>query len=194
MRERETEWVYKKMSCNFSFQRLKNQHWTFSSFCVKTHRPLEVPPLSPLRPLRHWKRRRTNQVSISTKESENSRIKIVLFLTTFTSTSFPLATTRWVRSTIVLFLHCPHPKQRTAVNKPQQHQEILKKILRTLRIKPMAAGREARVISTVLLSPHLTTCLLSLLLKSDISKLLLFMTEFEPLGMQILKASEPYDH
>ena len=45
------------------------------------------------------------------------------------------------------FLDGPHSKQWTAVNKYQQHQEIPKKILGTLRIKP---GRGARMLSTVI--------------------------------------------
>ena len=51
------------------------------------------------------------------------------------------------------FLHCPHSKQCTAVDKSKQHQEIPKKILGALRIEPGAAGREARMLSTVLCAP-----------------------------------------
>ena len=44
----------------------------------------------------------------------------------FCSTSLPLASTRWVQSTIKHFFHalCTHTKQCTAVDKSLRHQEI----------------------------------------------------------------------
>ena len=56
--------------------------------------------------------------------------------TVFCSTSLPLASTRWVLSTIN-FLHCPHSKQCTTVNKSEQHQEIPKKNMETLILSPV---------------------------------------------------------
>ena len=55
-----------------------------------------------------------------------------------------------------LALPCPLSKQ-CVVDKSQQHQEIpnSKNILGTLRIKPGAAGQEARMLSTVLCGPPL---------------------------------------
>ena len=70
----------------------------------------------------------------------------------FYSTSLPLASTRWIRSTVKHLLHSPHTKQCTAVNKSQQHKKF-QKILGRQRIKPGAAGREARMISIVLCVP-----------------------------------------
>ena len=70
----------------------------------------------------------------------------------FCSTSLPQASTGWVRSTIEHFLHYPHSKQCTAIDKWHQHQEM-PKILGTLKVKHRAAGGEARMLSTVLCRP-----------------------------------------
>ena len=55
-----------------------------------------------------------------------SQLPIILFC----STSLPLASTRWVLSTINQFMHSPHTKQCTAVDKSLLHQKIFEKILK----------------------------------------------------------------
>ena len=65
-----------------------------------------------------------------------SQLTIILFC----SASLPLASTRWVLSTIKQFMHSPHTKQCTTVDKSLLHQKIFEKILKMPIIEPGLAG------------------------------------------------------
>ena len=79
----------------------------------------------------------------------------------FCSTSWPLASTRWVRSTFKLF-HAlsTHTKQCTAVEKSLRHQEIqisTTKIMETLRIEPPAYWVRSTNATSALCGPPFVT-------------------------------------
>ena len=89
----------------------------------------------------------------------------------FGSTSLPLASTRWVWSTIKLF-HCPLSLSSAAVNKSQQHH-IWKK-LEIPRIEPGMAGWEAQTLPLCYAVPpdlifFLLTCLLWMLISMQLN-------------------------
>ena len=92
------------------------------------------------------------------------------FIFFFCSTSLPLASTRWVRSTIKPFMHCPHTKQCIAVNKSLRHQEIrnskseIRKYLGNAENRTRAGWvRSANATSVLCRPPYLRIFLLMLL-------------------------------